>query len=220
VHNPNLNYGSLVDQSGITYKTIEIGSQVWMAENLRTTKYRNGDVIPNVLGTLISDYTYDEEWGNLTTGAWVHYNNDSQYECPYGKFYNWYAVSDARELCPNGWHVPTYQEWSTLVNYLDPVSNGGLEISTAGGKMKSTGAEYWHNPNTDATNESGFSGLANGQVSEGGLIMDIGDFGIWWTSSDIYSTNAIIMGIEFNTGNVGKMDNSWNSGYPVRCIKN
>jgi hypothetical protein len=102
--NPALTYGSVTDIDGNTYATIQIGTQVWMAENLRTTRYRNGDPIPNV--------TDKWKWGGLSRGAWCHYENDPKYEVPYGKLYNWHTVSDARKMCPTGWHVPYEAEWT------------------------------------------------------------------------------------------------------------
>jgi len=116
VHNPDKTYGTMTDQQGNVYKTIVIGTQEWMAENLKTTIYRNGNAIAN-----ITDYT---QWSGLTTGAWASYANDSQLDCPYGKLYNWYAVADPRHVCPTGWHVPTDGEWTSLTDYL-----GGEAIS-------------------------------------------------------------------------------------------
>ena len=126
VHNPNLTYGNMTDQEGNVYKTIIIGSQEWMAENLKTSVYRNGNAIDNIID--------DNQWSSLTSGAWASCINDSQYDCPYGKLYNWFAVADSRYLCPTGWHVPTDDEWTTLTDYL-----GGEEV--AGGKMKTTGTQ-------------------------------------------------------------------------------
>ena len=103
-------YGSVTDIDGNTYRTIVIGEQEWMAENLMVEHYANGDWIPNV--------TNDAQWGNLSTGAWCYYNNDPQFECPYGKLYNWYTVADPRNVCPTGWHVPTDAEYTILTNYL------------------------------------------------------------------------------------------------------
>src|SRR5690606_15641997 len=107
---------------------ITIGTQEWMTQNLRTTKYKNGDALPNV--------TNNTDWGNLGSGAYCWYNNNNGYEQPYGKLYNWYAVNDARGLCPTGWHVPTDAEWDTLTTFL-----GGL--SAAGGPMKEAGTAHW-----------------------------------------------------------------------------
>ena len=105
------NPGAGVNFNGYTYTSIVLGNgQEWIAENLRTTTYANGDLIPNV--------TDGTQWSNLTTGAWVHYNNDNQYENPYGKLYNWYTVADPRNVCPTGWHVPTDAEYTLLTDYL------------------------------------------------------------------------------------------------------
>jgi len=114
--NPKLSYGSVTDIDGNTYATIQIGKQVWMAENLRTSRYRNGDPIPNV--------TDGDAWTQLKTGAWAHYDNDSQYEQAYGKLYNWQTVVDPRKVCPAGWHVPVYWEWTTLFVELEGSAGG------------------------------------------------------------------------------------------------
>ena len=153
VHNPDLTYGSMTDQEGNVYKTIVIGTQEWMAENLNTSIYRNGDAIPTNLD--------NAAWFGATSGAWAYYNNDSSYVCPYGKLYNWYACADARQICPMGWHLPTDAEWTMLTNYL-----GGLFV--AGGKMKST-SDLWGSVNVEATNSSGFSGIPGGKrITNGG----------------------------------------------------
>lgn len=131
----------IADADGNTYKIIKIGDQVWTAENLRTTRYNDGTEIP-----LVTDYT---AWTNLTTPAYAWTNNDIGNKSVYGALYNWFAVKTCK-LCPSGWHVPTDAEWTILENHL-----GG--ISVAGGKMKETGTEHWFAPNTDATNESGFT---------------------------------------------------------------
>ena len=155
VHNSDKTYGTMTDQEGNVYKTIVIGTQEWMAENLKTSIYRNGDVIENV--------TNNVQWSNLTTGALASYNNDSQYDCPYGKLYNWYAVADPRHVCPTGWHEPTDGEWTMLTDYL-----GGEAV--AGGKMKSTFTQYWLYLNQYATNESGFSALPGGYSGNSGFV--------------------------------------------------
>jgi hypothetical protein len=121
VHNSNLTYGSLTDQEGNVYKTIVIGNQEWMAENLNTSIYRNGEPIENVVDS--------SQWTTLSTGIWCYYNYDSQFECPYGKLYNWYAVADPRNVCPTGWHVPSDAEFDVLASI------------THGGGMKTTGVE-------------------------------------------------------------------------------
>ncbi len=215
-----LEFGSIIDQEGNQYATFVIGDQEWMAENLRTTSYANGDPIPNV--------TDQSQWSNLTTGAWAHYNNDSQYENPYGKLYNWYTVNDSRNVCPTGWHVPSDAEWSTLVNYLDPNANGGFNFpNTAGGKMKSVGIQFWESPNTDATNESGFSGLPGGARNNGGVFYGSGFLGSWWSSTagtEVVLGNVIldiawILELNYSGGDVYRSSFSQAGGLSVRCLK-
>jgi uncharacterized protein (TIGR02145 family) len=137
---------TLTDADGNVYQTVTIGAQVWMAENLRTTKYNDGTPIPNV--TLAAD------WNALTTGAYSDYNNDPANATDYGRIYNWYAINTGK-LAPAGWHVPTTAEWATLVTTL-----GGE--GTAGGPAKETGNAHWNAPNTGATNTSGFTGRGSG----------------------------------------------------------
>jgi uncharacterized protein (TIGR02145 family) len=193
---------------GYTYQTVNIGNQVWFAENLRTTKYANGDAIPNV--------TDGNQWSNLTTGAWVHFNNNSQYENPYGKLYNWYTVADPRNVCPVGWHVPSDAEWTVLTDYL-----GGVYV--AGGKMKSTGNQYWNGTNTAATNESGFSGLPGGNRNYTGPFFDVGMYGYWWSSTEDNTSwgglNAWFRTLSYTDGGVNRYDNNKHFGFSVRCLR-
>jgi uncharacterized protein (TIGR02145 family) len=206
VHNPAKTYGSMSDQQGNSYKTIVIGNQEWMAENLKTTVYRNGDAIPN-----ISDAN---QWGALTSGGMCSQNNNSQYECPYGKLYNWYAVADPRNVCPTGWHVPTYVEWLALTNYL-----GGVEV--AGDKMKSEQLEtqYWFNPNTGATNESGFSGLPGGFRFNSGEFSQIGGEGAWWSSNSTGSNNSWSCKLGVFDGYANLSINDEHDGLSIRCLR-
>lgn len=202
--NPDLTYGSVTDQDGNTYATIIIGEQEWMAENLRTTTYAKGDPIPNV--------TDDTQWQSLTTGAWAHYNNDSQYENPYGKLYNWYTVDDPRNVCPTGWHVPTDSEWTVLTDYL-----GGQSV--AGGKMKSTGTHYWYSPNTEASNESGFSGLPGAARNPSGSFGFIGYFGFWWSSTEPNTNSAWYRSVNYDNGSVSRINVVKELGFSVRCLR-
>ncbi len=207
VHNPAKTYDSMTDQQGNLYKTIVIGTQEWMAENLKTTIYRNGNAIANV--------TDNTQWTGLTTGAWVSYNNDSQYDCPYGKLYNWYAVVDPRNVCPTGWHVPSDNEWITLWDYL-----GGA--GGAGGKMKTTGTQYWVSPNGGATNESGFSGLPGGfRVDNFGSdgFANVGVLGGWWSTYGSGVSSAFNCAIFYNDGLAGESYDDKRGGWSVRCIK-
>ena len=207
------NPGAGVTYNGYTYPSIVLGNgQEWMAENLRTTAYRNGDPIPNVTPS-------NGQWTMLSTGAWCHFNNDSQYENPYGKLYNWYAVADPRNVCPTGWHVPTDNEWSTFINYLDPNANGGENTpNTAGDKMKSTGTQYWLSPNQDANNESGFSGLPGGFRNSSGMYGGLSGGGWWWSSTEYSTFVAWYRLVGYDTG-LRRNAISKASGLSVRCLK-
>ncbi len=202
--NGNVQNGTVSDNNGHTYVTVQIGTQEWMAENLRTTKYANGDPIPNI--------TDNTQWQNLTTGAWAHYNNDSQYENPYGKLYNWYTVDDPRNVCPTGWHVPSDQEWIILTTFL-----GGELV--AGGKMKSSGTQYWLSPNQDATNESGFSGLPGGGRADSGPSFYIGEAGYWWSSTEYDTSEALLIYLVNDDGYVEGGDDPKEAGVSVRCLR-
>ena len=206
------NPGAGVTFDGFSYASIVLGNgQEWMAENLRTTTYANGDPIPNV--------TDGNQWSVLTTGAWAHYNNDNQYENPYGKLYNWYTVADTRNVCPTGWHVPTDAEWSALINYLDPNANGGnTEPNTAGGKMKSIGTQLWQSPNLDATNESGFSALPGGQRATDGAFGVLGSCGNWWSNTEETGV-AWYRDIVNYDGGAYRSNTAFSEGNSIRCLK-
>ena len=211
--------GTVTDNNGNTYATIQIGTQEWMQENLRTTKYRNGDVIPTGL--------YNTQWQNTTAGAWAYYNDNVQYNNPYGKLYNWYAVADSRGLCPTGWHVPTDSEWKILVKFLDPSAdtiNPGISSNIAGGLMKSvgdlqSGTGLWQAPNTDATNSSGFSGLPSGCRDYNGSYGSVGYSGYWWSASEGSATVAWYRYLDYGSGNVGRGGNYKRYGFSVRCVR-
>ena len=205
LHNPAKTYGTMTDQQGNVYKTIVIGTQEWMAENLKVSHYRNGNPIPLITNSSI--------WAQLNTGATCWYNNDSvTYNCPYGKLYNWYAVADQRNVCPTGWHVPSDAEWTTLTTFL-----GGELV--AGGKMKSTGTQYWTSPNSDADNSSGFSGLPGGLRYFAGALDDIGYNGYWWSSSQFNGNSAWYRGLYYGLSTLGRTNFNKLSGFSVRCLK-
>jgi uncharacterized protein (TIGR02145 family) len=206
---------TLVDIDGNVYKTVTIGTQVWMAENLKVTKYRNGDPIPNV--------TDDIEWRTLKTGAYCNYNNDTNIGNKYGKLYNWHAVNDSRRIAPIGWHVPSDKEWTTLSDYL-----GGENI--AGGKLKEKGTKNWNTPNTGASNEVGFNALPGGMrtggqgvignPTGGGNFIWINDYGLWYTSTEYNDWQAIKRILQYDQSYISEEDAFIKeSGYSVRCIK-
>jgi uncharacterized protein (TIGR02145 family) len=198
--------GTVTDIDGNIYHTVTIGTQIWMLENLKVTKYNNGTSIPLV--------TADNSWSSLTTSGYCWYNNDyASNGSVYGALYNWYAVNTGN-LCPTGWHVPTDTELTTLTNYL-----GG--ISVTGGKLKETGTTHWNTPNSDATNTSGFTGLPGGYRSgSSGIFGNIGRFGNWWSSTEANSVSSLDMGLAYNDGILGRYGDIKKIGYSVRCIKN
>ncbi len=209
VHNPDLTYGTITDQEGNVYKTIVIGTQEWMAENLNTSIYRNGDAIPTNLD--------NAAWQSTTSGAWAYYNNDASYACPYGKLYNWYTCVDARHLCPTGWHVPTDAEWTVLTDYL------GVE-SVAGGKLKTTGtieaaSGLWYSPNAEATNSSGFSGAPGGSRDFLGVYSLIGSHGGWWSSLEADTNFAWGRDLNYGNGSASRDDYIKRDGFSVRCLR-
>jgi uncharacterized protein (TIGR02145 family) len=204
-----------VDVDGNVYTTVTIGTQVWMAENLKTTKYRNGNAIPTNLS--------NTDWWNTTAGACAIYNNDAANNTAYGKLYNWYAVADSRNLCPTGWHVPSDTEWKTLEISLGmSVSDADLTglrgaAQNIGGKMKSTTG--WNAPNTGATNESGFSGLPGGLRNYHGPYKSIVYYGYWWSSTEHSTTDALYRYLFYFYGNSYRLDDDKHYGYSVRCLR-
>jgi uncharacterized protein (TIGR02145 family) len=193
------------DADGNSYKIVRIGDQLWTAENLRSTSYNDGVAIP-----LVTDYT---EWANLTSPAYCWQNNDEGNKAVYGALYTWHTVKTGK-LCPSGWHVPTDAEWTIMENNL-----GGNSV--AGGKMKETGTIHWAEPNTDATNESGFTALPGGwRDGVIGAFTIIGTHGMWWTSQETTPDRPYWREIYNNSGIIyhkSAADPSF--GMSVRCIK-
>jgi uncharacterized protein (TIGR02145 family) len=187
------------DVDGNTYKTVKIGDQIWMRENLKTTKLSNGDSIP-----------YYSQSSSL---GYCWHNHDIEYKDIFGAIYNYYTVNDPRGLCPTGWHVPSLGEWGTLINYL-----GGDSI--AGGAMKETGTEYWDSPNAGATNSSGFSAIATGGRDCSGVFVNVGKGAGFYTSEPLVDgmRSAIILNYNNTKAVLGSPGFPCNSQY-VRCIK-
>jgi uncharacterized protein (TIGR02145 family) len=192
----------VVDIDGNIYPVVKIGNQIWMKENLRVSRYRNGGLIPNV--------TNNTAWSNSTIGARSYYDNDEANNVIYGTLYNWYTTR-GDTLCPTGWGVPTDAEWTTLAEYLE-----GEEV--AGGKMKTIGTTYWNSPNTGANNSSGFS------VLPGGYRNNVGSFGgisytafFWSASEDDNDAWGRILGSD--NSNVYRVTSSKSVGASVRCLR-
>jgi uncharacterized protein (TIGR02145 family) len=190
-------------QSGAPDKTITIGTQTWMAENLNVSNFRNGDPIPEVTTT--------EEWvtaGKSGKPAWCYYNNDPANEKKYGKLYNWFALTDPRGLAPTGWHVPSLEEWTLLLSYLG---------RDAGRKMRTAGD--WKSANDNGTNESGFSALpGNCRFGDGDFFESNSSDGYWWSSTEFLTTHT---GYGFNIEYYGPVSKHLydDDGLSVRCVK-
>jgi uncharacterized protein (TIGR02145 family) len=195
---------SIKDVDGNVYTSVTIGTQVWMGENLKTTKYNDGGQIP-----LVSDNT---AWGNLTTPGYCWYNNvEATYKATYGAMYNWHTVSTGN-LCPTGWHVPSDAEWTTLVTFL-----GGETV--AGGKLKEKGTSHWNSPNAEATDEYGFKALPGGEHDYSGFFYEIGSSGFWWSATDNGSTEAWNMSLYSDHGGMNRRSYMMKHGFSVRCLK-
>lgn len=197
-----------VDGDGNHYPIVTIGTQVWMAENLRTTTYQNGDPIPNV--------TEGPEWINLTTGGYCAYENNNSNVSDYGYLYNWFAADDSRNICPIGWHVPTDDQWIVLTDSLGGQSAGG-------GKLKETGTAHWESPNTGATNLYGFSAVGGGyRWHNADAFSSIFTLGYWWSSTEggTNATNtAWIRRLHSHNIAVDRINYFKKYGFSVRCLK-
>jgi uncharacterized protein (TIGR02145 family) len=198
---------AVTDKDGNVYKTVTIGTQVWMAENLKTTKYLNGDSI----GTTTPP-TMDISSKSSPEYQWAYGGGESNVAA-YGRLYTWFAVTDSRNLCPAGWHVPTDAEFSTLITYLK-----GDTI--AGGKLKETGTTHWYSPNTGATNETGFTALPGGYRGYEGSFYFMGYAGYWWSATEYDANNAWYRGLYYNGNYDHNLSNSKMAGFSVRCLKN
>jgi uncharacterized protein (TIGR02145 family) len=199
---PESETGTVTDYEGNVYKTVKISDQWWMAENLKSTKYNDGTSIP-----LIKKLS---EWIALSTPGYCWQINDTAFGNIYGALYNFYAISTGK-LAPAGWHVPTDDEWTTLVTYL-----GGEDI--AGGKLKEADISHWSSPNVGATNQSGFSALPGGRRNWEDFRY-LGSAGIWWSASEYLNTNSWCYMMSFSHEGVGRFFTDKYIGNSVRCVK-
>jgi len=205
-----------VSHFGYNYKTVWIGGREWMAENLQTPRYRNGDVINALINT---------QWAIATAGAravyphteFTGFSSTAAVLAAYGALYNWHAVADSRGLCPPGWHVPATSEWDALVDHL-----GGTTL--AGGKLKSPRTApiahpRWDSPNTGATNSSGFTALPAGARSIDGSYALIGGGALWWSSTQQDAPTAFAFVAAHNSEHTGRGNLDKKFGFSVRCVK-
>ena len=200
----------VTDIDGNFYPSIVINGQEWMQKNLAVTKYRNGAPIT----TGLNDFT----WQNTTEGAYAIYNDNASNNILYGKLYNWFAVNDSRGLCPIGWHEPSDEEWSLLINYLDPNADGGKLVNIAGDKMKSTTG--WNFPNSGANDVSGFSALPSGyRTFNLGECEFLGYFCSWWSNSEIDSDYSWSRGLYYDNSVAASSYDRKQNGFSVRCVR-
>jgi uncharacterized protein (TIGR02145 family) len=195
----------VADADGNLYNTLYIGSQIWMTANLKTSKYNDNTIIPNVIE--------NAGWSSLSTPAYCWYNNNEGLSGNYGALYNWFAVNTGK-LCPVGWHVPTELEWITLTNFL----NGEY---VAGGKLKEIGTNHWISPNTGASDDFHFTALPSGYRTglEEGSFRALGYLDYYWASTEDNSTNGRARLLTFDSSDLAPGAGLKKNGYSVRCIK-
>lgn len=193
--------GTVTDIDGNVYSTVIIGQQEWITENLKTTHYNDGTEI----------FHPTDGWSSIPneTGAYTWYDNDPAQS--YGALYNWYAVNNGSGLCPPGWHVPAMDDYNQLITFL-----GGTV--DAGGKLKETGTTHWAEPNTGATNESGWTGLPGGMVNNPGF-WNKGNMGYWWSATEDYYIFSYRMGLSFDNASAAVSTDAKHSGFSVRCVR-
>jgi len=197
------------DTDGNCYETIQIGDQLWMAENLKVTHYNNGDEIA---------HPSNEDFGSFDEGQYSVYDNDPSNADIYGNLYNFAAVDDDRGVCPDGFHVPSDGEWTILTDFIAPEGIESWGNSIAGGKMKESGTEHWYSPNTGATNESGFTCLPAGYRNDSnGGYGALGSYGYFWSSSESNSSSAWARELSYNYSDVIRGSTSKQSGFSIRC---
>ncbi len=195
---------TVLDIDSNVYHTVKIGNQTWMMENLKVTRYRNGDPIPNVKSNI--------EWNKTNSGAYCNYDNDKKLATTYGRLYNWYCINDKRGLAPFGWRIPDDNDWQELVDYL-----GGDSI--AGGKLKAIGTSIWKSPNSGATNESNFFALPAGYRNYYGSFSDLGFIGSWWSAPNRFSKDAWYRTVSYYDQKILRSHVNERLGFSARCIK-
>ncbi len=208
--------GTMTDIDGNVYKTVKIGDQWWIAENLKVTHYRNGDPIPNLID--------NTEWAETMSGAYCYYNNDISNAEDYGALYNWFVLSDSRNIAPEGWHIPTDKEWKKLELFLgiskSEVDDWGSRGNYEGGKLKETGSAYWNSYNTGATNESGFSARPGGcRIDLAGDFKDMGKFALYWSATETSDYYAWSRRLSYNNAEVYRNYFNKRRGFSIRLVR-
>jgi uncharacterized protein (TIGR02145 family) len=194
----------VTDIEGNRYNTVRIGTQIWMAENLKTTMYNDGTEIPLVANS--------SDWKSLTTPGYCWYNNDmASNKDVYGALYNGFTVTTGK-LCPTSWHVPTWEEWQQLSEFSG-------DTITGGGKLKETGTTHWLAPNKGATNSTGFNALPSGIRYFEGSFTAILHFTGFWSSTDVGTDDESFLSLYFGDASAIMNHTSRNNGLSVRCIR-
>lgn len=203
--NPALSYGTVTDVDGNIYKTIRIGEQTWMAENLRVTRYNDGSIIP--------EEKDNESWNHLRSGAFCSINHTLYPDslATYGRLYNWHSVNTGK-LAPKGWHIPDYADWNVLLDHL-----GGK--NTTGGKLKEAGFYHWNAPNEAADNFSGFTAIPAGIRNNTGFVNTGNEVSYWCSNDDGTAMNAYYFFITTQTGNLNWSKKLQSEGLSIRCVK-
>lgn len=211
----NIPNDTVTDIDGNVYETVQIGEQLWMAENLKVTHYQNSDEIP---------YIYNDP----QYGAYINYSNNADNVAVYGRLYNWFAVNDERDLCPDNWHVPSDDEFKSLEMYLgmsESEANGeGLRGTDEGGQLKEEGNEHWNSPNTGATNETGFTALPGGNrryetYTNQEIFCCLNRYGFFWSSSEVYTVNAWYRVLSYDYSESNRYHLSKTNAFSVRCVE-
>ena len=209
--------GTVTDIDGNVYQTVKIGDQWWLAENLKVTHYRNGEAIPNV--------TDANEWYNLTTGAYCEYDNNSANVETYGLLYNWDAVSDIRNIAPEGWHVPTDEEWKQLEMYLGMSQAEADDTGWRGtdqGSQLAGNAGLWSDgalENNAAFGSSGLAALPGGYRDGNGDFDNVGNFAGFWSAAGSSSASAWSRLLSFGNGYVYRLGDDERGGFSVRLLR-
>ena len=207
---------TMTDQDGNIYRTIKIADQWWMAENLKVTHYRNGDVIPRV--------TDNSEWASLSSDAYCAYENDENNASTYGYLYNWYAVNDTRNIAPEGWHAPTDKEWQELEILLgmnpSDANGTGYRGTDEGGKLKETNTVHWNFPNRGATDEIGFAALPGGyRYNSNGTFTSMTYYAGFWSASAWVSPNAWCRLLYDHRSEIYRENVDKRYGFSIRLVK-
>jgi len=194
---------AVTDIDGNTYATVTIGEQIWMAENLRTSRFNNGREITHIESR--------RKWADTREPAYSWYQNDkSSFQDTYGALYNWYTVEHGN-LCPEGWRVPDNTDWDELSSHL------GVN---AGGHLKEAGTDHWNTTSEADDNKTGFTALPGGSRQADGTFEALGEWGNWWSTSESSETNALYVYLFRASTTMGKFDTYKDNGFSVRCLKN